>query len=252
MSGQDAVRQLRERRSPAGTGGGGSDRWFLLIVVLAFVGGSGAVFGTTLLMASAPAVLPPVQTEIALAPIDMDRSALTEAELATCKRAGDAVKKAERAAKKKDEEQGGLGMNSGTGGIGALGAQLTCEARTRPGRLCDPMERAAFVARVHQYVKKFDFAADIFNLTLSSPGLNMITAPDGGPHLGAVIIKDVTNQGSSRIAAVHKKVSTALQELAAGGLLSESDFGAFLGFGAPATVEAMLSGVAVVENRCAA
>ena len=262
MSGRETVRALRERGMQQPPTDFGPALRTIAFALVAFVVGGGAVFGGVKLFAggggpspspvSAPAPTATVQ-QVALV---TDTPLWTATDERTCQMAFDSAAQAERDVQKRAMEDGEIMATGGSGSVAPMGAQVRCMANTKPERLCNPEQRAVFVAAVKTYIEQSIFIGAIaeatdFSMNVYIPAVAAASGTDSKEHeFGIGVVNDMTKSVGERMMASHKKVAATLRNLVERGYVREDDFGAFMGFGVPLMVKNMLKGVKPGPSIC--
>lgn len=257
MSARNLVRNLRDSGALPGRAAAPDWRSGLL-----FFGGAlgmgaivylGLVFGFPALLKLTERKPPPVtyakaEAEPIMLVASTDTKPFDRTDELACIRYGEAAKKRADAKMKKEMDMSMLmTFNLSSSRLGGLSAQLVCEAQTRPMRLCDLDERAKFVQRSQPYLKEVEMIVGIMGGAMNAPAFSMVPKQ----HDGVVIVKGLANQGLEQVATEHRKVASAFRDLAARGLLAESDFAAGL-MGAPEAIRTIFAGVSAAESVCPA
>lgn len=262
MSGRETVKALRERGMQQAPTDFGPALRTIAFALVAFVVGGGAVFGGVKLFAGgggpgpSPVSTPPSPTGVEQVALVTDTPLWTATDERTCQMAFNAVVQAERDVQEKAMNDGQLMATGGSGSIAPMGAQVRCMANTKPERLCDPGQRAVFVAAVKTYVEQSIFIGAIaeatdFSTNVYIPAIAAASGTDSKEHeFGIGIVKDMTKSVGERMIASHKKVAATLRNLVERGYVREDDFGAFMGFGVPLMVKNMLKGVKPGPSIC--
>jgi hypothetical protein len=233
----------------------------IAFALVAFVVGGGAVFGSVKLFASggpgpSPNSAPPSAATVEQVVLVTDTPLWTATDERTCQMAFDSAAQAERDVQEKAMNEGQIMATGGSGSVAPMGAQVRCMANTKPERLCNPEQRAVFVAAVKTYVEQSVFIGAIaeatdFSMNVYSPAvIGITTGIDMRDNPGVDIVNDMTKSVSERMIASHKKVAATLRHLVERGYVREDDFGAFMGFGVPLMVKNMLKGVKPGPSIC--
>jgi hypothetical protein len=262
MSGKEAVRALRERGLQQPPTDFGPALRTIAFALVAFVVGGGAVFGGVKLFAGGggPGLTPPSApapaASVEQVALVTETPLWTPADERTCQMAFDSAAQAERDVQKKAMEEGQIMATGGSGSVAPMGAQVRCMATTKPERLCDPEQRAVFVAAVKAYVEQSIFIGAIaeatdFSMNVYIPAVAAASGTKSTEHeFGIGIVNDMTKSVGERMVASHKKVAATLRDLVERGYVREDDFGSFMGFGVPLMIKNMLKGVEPGPSIC--
>jgi hypothetical protein len=123
-------------------------------------------------------------------------------------------------------------------------AYVVCLSAEQTERLCKVPHRRHLAGAVRQYLKLFEEMRVAWRIAID------------GPHVGAMAI--MANAGAVRdrvrpsmpSSQVDPELMANLRKLAAGGLVTASDFGGFAGFGVPRAVIEALRGVEARKASC--
>ena len=207
----------------------------------------GIAFGFPLLMQATARKPPPVTyAKVETAPVTIvasDAKPFSRTDELACIRYGDAARARAERAKTKE----GFSFDLAGTRYAELAGKLVCEAQTRPMRLCDPHERARFVARAQPYFAEVEMMVGTFGASLNSPAFALMTPKQA--NASKELFGEMANQSVTTIAAEHRKVAQAFRDLAVRGLVVEGDFGGGV-FGPPAAVKPIFKDMPPVEDVC--
>lgn len=254
MSARNLVRNLRDSGAlpsrPAGPDWRAGAMFFGAALTVGAIVYLGIVFALPALMQATARRPPPVSfakpESVTIVATTSDAKLFNRTDELACIRYGEAARKRADARAKKDMNNMSL-FNLSSSRLGALSAQLVCEAQTRPMRLCDTDERARFVQRSQPYLEEVAKIVGIMGGAMNAPVFSMV------PKLRdeATVARGIANEGMTQVAAEHRKVATAFRTLASRGLLAEADFSSGL-LGAPEAVRVIFADLAPGENVCPA
>jgi hypothetical protein len=257
MSGRDLVRDLRSIETPPpkqSARGVVVDVLIGAIAVLAVA--SFGYFGYAAWLAphaAAPravaAVAGPEPQPIPKAPKPAPASAdagWTEADASRCQAAA-------RAAAENPEvpPEAMLAQRSVTEGFAGLATRVECQITTKVARFCAPEGKAQLVAMVQDYLDR----RDLVILGMGVQGAPMAIAGEmfGGEMAAGRDIYNIEKEGTFALMRVyHTRVAAALQSLVRDGVVTQADFGSFMGMGVPSSIKDILKGVKAEQNICKA
>lgn len=252
MSARNMVRSLRD--SGALTGPPPAPRWRSSLVFFGFALFSGAfvylgaVYGFPSLLKALEKKPAPVSyakpEQPALVVARLDAKPFGRADELACIRYGEAARKREAAQARSTSEADRAPFNLGSSELGALAAQLACEAQTRPMRLCDRAERKLFVQRSRRYFDEVTTIVAVLGGAMDGPAFSIVPPAEATP-----IAKDIAQQGLQQVAEQHAKVSAAFRDLAVRGLVAEADYANGI-LPAPDAVRVIFHTLPPVENAC--
>ena len=134
-------------------------------------------------------------------------------------------------------------------GFPYFAAVVACKITTKADRFCDPTGKSALVALVNDYMARVGLV--IAALKLEGAPLTMMSGMMGGEVAAGAEVHDMMVEDTvSFMSIYHKDVADGLRALARDGVITEGDFGAFMGMGVPPMIMEMLAGVGVTGNRC--
>lgn len=258
MSGRDLVRDLRsiETPPPKQSSRGVVDVLIGAVAVIAVA--SFGYFGYATWFAphtAAPhvvaAVTGPEPQPIPKAPkpaasLSSADAGWTEADVSRCKAAA-------RAAAENPELPTDVLLTdrAATEGFAGLATRVECQITSKIRRFCAPEGKAQLVAMVQDYLDR----RDLVILGMGVQGAPMAIAGEmfGGEAAAGRDIYNIEKEGTFALMRVyHTRVAEALQSLVRDGVVTQSDFGSFLGMGVPSSVKDILAGVKPEQNICKA
>lgn len=163
---------------------------------------------------------------------------------ASCLRYGQSVKKKYEAAAKEAAMENPFVSGPSMGAMAAMSADVACEARTRPLRLCDPAERSALVDRSRPYFDRIAAFETLMGISMNSPGFILA----GADNPAVPMVKGMLEETRRQVAENHQMVVAAFHELAVKGLIAEADFGGL--FGAPEAIKPAFADLPMVTPVC--
>jgi hypothetical protein len=134
-------------------------------------------------------------------------------------------------------------------GFAAMATLLECHIETKAARFCQQDAKATLVAEVIDYIGRLDLI--IAALELQGVPMQMMSGMNGEISLGSDIYEMQKDATLEFMLGYHNRVADGLRSLARDGLVTEADFGAFLGMGVPPMVKRMLKDIAPAANGCA-
>ncbi len=243
MSGRDTVNEMRARgdfAKPAGRSGGLD---FLLLAMALFAVSCCAFLGLGWLVTKPGSNGDPSRPAlVAQTASPMER--WTERDTVNCQAIARRAISDSRAA-----AAASLGLPSVTrSGYAGMAARITCLARTKPTRLCDPEEKATFVAAVNDYVSRLDVV--LIGLKAQAGLVGAAAGVLGGEvGFGSAVLDVHTAATVDYIKIYHGDVTRSLRALAQGGVLTTGDFAGI--FGASGTIADILDPVSPSHRLCA-
>ena len=134
-------------------------------------------------------------------------------------------------------------------GFAAVATLLECHIETKAARFCDQAHKAVLVAEVNDYIGRLELILAALNL--QGAPMQMLGGMSSEISLGSDIYEMQKNATLEFMLSYHNRVADGLRGLARDGLVTEADFGAFLGMGVPPMVKRMLKDVTPAANACA-
>jgi hypothetical protein len=236
MSGRDVVRGLREsgKLGRSARRGVAVDLLLGIVAVVAIAGAAYVGFG-------GPGNARPPAGPIAAEQLSED-TLWTEADTAKCQ--------ADARLAANEDVPGEMAMANQavtSSGFSSMATMVACRATTKIARLCDSAQKAEFVATVNDYVARLDLVVAGLNVQGGSIALigGMLGVED--PASAYDLSKDDT---IAYLKIYHDRVVAGMQALAKAGLITESDFGVFLGMGVSPTTSHMFEGVTPDHSVC--
>lgn len=254
MSGRDLVRGLRSAEAPPPKppqrGGGILD--FLIGAVAIVAVASFGYFGYATWLAPKPvrvavaasAPTPPAAPSAEATPV------LTEADYGWTEADGERCKAEARAAAEAPlPVDAVLTQRSVTEGFASMATLVECQITTKTARFCAPEQKTKLVAAVHTYLDKMDLI--VLGLGVQGAPMAIMGEAFGGEVAFGSSVYEMQEEGTLAVMRVHhKKVVDAVKALARDGIVSQSDFAAFMGMGVPTSIKEMLKGVEAERNIC--
>jgi hypothetical protein len=242
MSGRalvDLVRSDMPPPKPQKNGGGGGLDWLLAVVAIAAVGALG-YFGFTHFFGVAtpgPAAGTPMVAAL------VADAAWTEDDTALCEQKA-------RAEARDARTNGPLSVNPSLApGFAGMATLLECRIETKSARFCDQSGKSALVAEVNDYLGKIDVI--VLALNVQGAPMKMLGGMNSEVAMGSDIYELQMGATIEFMEAYHERVTGALKSLARDGIVTEGDFGSFMGMGVPPMIKKMFDGVTAERNGCA-
>lgn len=260
MSGRDLVRGLRSVDTPAPKQPQRGNIVDLLIALVAVVAvASFGYFGYATWLAPRVA---PAQAKVALAslapqptpqskppagqsaPASADTDlAWTDADASRCKA------EARAAAAEPPPAEAILVERTVTEGFAGLATQVECSITSKVKRFCAPAGKATLVAAVHDYLDRMDLL--VLGMGVQGAPMAILGEAFGGEVAFGSAVYDTQKEGTfAAMRLHHRKVVAAIRALVRDGVVTQSDFGTFMGMGVPSSIKDMLKGVEAERNIC--
>ena len=258
MSGRDLVRDLRSAEAPAprqNSRGTIVDALIagVAIIAVASLGYCGYVawFSPNAATAAAAVIATgPTPQPIPHAPKPTSAAsdndfAWTETDALRCQASG-------RAAAENPElpPEAMLSQRSVTEGFAGLATRVECQITSKIRRFCAPEGKAQLVALVLDYLDRRDLV--ILGMGVQGAPMTVMGELFGGEVAAGRDIYNIEKEGTFALMRVyHTRVAQGLQSLVRNGVVTEGDFGSFLGMGVPSSIKDILADVEPEQNICA-
>lgn len=260
MSGRDLVRELRSVETPPPKHPPRGNIVDLLIAAVAVIAvGSFGYFGYATWLAPRVA---PAQVKVALAsplsqptpqskpPADQSAPAAADTDFAWTDADGSRCRAAARAAAEAPlPVDAALSQRSVTEGFASMATLVECQMASKTMRFCQPEQKAKLVAAVHDYLDKMDFI--VLGMGVQGAPMAVLGEALGGEVAFGSAVYDMQKEATFAAMRVHhKKVVAAIRALVRDGVVTQSDFGTFMGMGVPSSIKEMLADVEIERSIC--
>ncbi len=238
MSGRELINQMRDGGAVPQAQGPRIGIMDLLLTVVALAAiGSVGYFG---LMFWLDQKGPQLQASVALAA--QSDVAWTDEDSARC------LAKARSAANAPLPAEMMVANRAVTEGFSGLATRLECHLTSKVTRLCDPLQKAAMVELVNDYLARVDLVE--LGLGLQGAPMALLGGMMGGEvAAGSGIYDEEKQETLDFMATYHRRIGGALQALARDGILEAKDFATFIS-GPPETVMRLFGKAEPVRNVC--
>ncbi len=254
MSGRDLVRGLRgaDAQPPEPPQRGGILDFLIGVVAIVAVASFGYFGYATWLAPRAAQAHVKVAAPVGEPQMPIGRSdqaavdadfAWTSDDAARCKAA------ARAAADAPPPDDAVLVQRSVTEGFASLATLVECNITSKVARFCGPEGKAQVVAAIHDYMDRMDFI--VLGMGVQGAPMTLLGEVFGGEVAFGSAVYDMQKESTFSVMRVHhKKVVSAIRDLVRDGVVTQGDFGTFMGMGVPSEIKEMLKGIKAERNIC--